>query len=268
MEHLRIVMLLAGCLLSGCSAAQPPGQGHPGETGNNPASPRPQPGPVDPPPQTLQAGFYATQGGWGQLRIEPASGASAARFRLETENSGYGCSMAGTVQNAGGSALVDREGQAALCTLTLRPAQGHIVLDTTAHAACNAYCGENGSFQGTYQRIADNCAPQPVHSTRQRSKALLARGAHAEAAEELEPVFLHCLDTLAFVDAAGVRLDIAAARHGSGDDAGCLAALKPYVADAQRSDDDLTEGMSPAVADDFIAIISAARDSLALCRAQ
>ena len=266
MDNLRMVMLLAGGVLSGGSAARAPEQLPAGNNGTHAASQLPAA--IDPPPPSVQPGFYATQGGWGQLRIAPAAGTTGSRFRLETGNSGYGCSMSGTVQNAGGTALVDREGRAAACALTLRSAQGNITLDTASNAACNAYCGNNGSFKGTYHRILEACAPHNVDRTRQHSRALLARGAHLEAVQVLEPVFLHCLDTLAFVDAGGVRLDVAVARHLSGDDAGCLAALQPYAADTQRSDDELTDGMSPAVADDFIAIIAAARDSLARCRAE
>jgi len=254
-------LILAGsCLGAGCVEAGPDAQSAPSATAAAPASVAAS----DRSPATAQIppGAYATESGWGQLSIAQAPDGSAT-FALETESAGDGCSFAGQLQAY--RATVYSGGSPAQCVFDLATTAEGIRIGTATADACDAYCGRNGSYEGDYRRLAPACVPSAIAQARERFKALYDREAHAEADEALAPVYRQCLGTLPMIDEGGVRNDYALNRHKLKDDAGCLAALEKYRGDAARSDDEIAEGMAPAVAEDYLAVIGAARTNQALC---
>ncbi|RRU20729.1 hypothetical protein EGJ34_04635 [Stenotrophomonas sp. 278] len=74
-----------------------------------------------------------------------------------------------------------------------------------------------------------------------------------------------CMKTLPYSSIAALRLELAAAYDREGDQANCLSALSPYVADAARSDDEITQGMTGAAADEITGIMEVVRSMLDRC---
>lgn len=250
MERLRLWFpLFAGMVVTGCSSERSHAEA---------AAPQPTDS------VNVSPGSYVTQAGWGQLRIHPSPGSGELRFQLETENSGYGCSMAGTIGSDPQSILVDRIAEGDQCSLTMQVVDDGIEVGTASPDACALHCGNNGSFKGTYLSVDDLCGADSVTAAIKTARS--SDSPHTAApAESMDAVLRKCGQTLTYSTLADVRLAVAAARHRIGDNAHCLAALAPYAEDASRSDDDLTDGMSPSAADQTIAVMSSVREMLELC---
>jgi hypothetical protein len=208
------------------------------------------------------AGAYATEGGWGRLSIE-ASAVEGTRFTLETENAGDGCNFSGQV--LGGRAVIYEGATASQCTLDLTSSRRGIVVRTSTTDACNAYCGHNGSYRGNYLRLPAACTLGAITHARERFKQLYVNKDYVQASQAIAPIYRECLPTLPMADEGGVRNDYALVRHKLHDNAGCLDALDKYRADVARNDDGIVDGMAPTVAEDYLAVLSAARTNLALC---
>ncbi|MCW0377910.1 hypothetical protein NB697_000756 [Xanthomonas sacchari] len=201
-------------------------------------------------------GHYATQPGWGQLTVQPD-----ARFILETQNVDAGCSFSGTLH--GTQAAVDD----GTCTLQFAPKADGVAVSATAGAesACREYCGGNGSFAGDYLKQAATCTPEAMQRTRKAFQTSYDHKDYAGAEAALAPLYRDCVAALSFSDAGAIRNDYALTQHKLGDDAGCRQTLAPYQDDAKRSDDAISEGMTPALVDDYLRVIRAARTNLKLC---
>jgi hypothetical protein len=208
------------------------------------------------------AGAYATEGGWGRLSIE-APAVEGVRFTLETENAGDGCNFSGQVR--GRRAVVYEGAMASQCTLDLTSSRRGIAVSTSTADACNAYCGHNGSYRGDYLRLPAACTPDAIAHARERFKQLYDSKDYAQANQALAPVYRGCLPTLPMVDEGGVRNHYALVRHKLHDNAGCLEALDKYRADVARNDEGIVDGMAPTVAEEYLAVVGAARTNLALC---
>lgn len=262
--RIALVLLAAGWLQAGCTQAQPeplpaaPIAAAAGSSDQMVAASANASTNAD----QVSPGEYATEGGWGRLSIDATTG-DGIQFSLESENAGDGCSLSGSLQ--GRRATVHEGGKATQCVLELTPGAHGLAVGTSSAEACDAWCGSNGSYQGEYLRLTAACAADAVEAARARFKQLYDRKAFAEADQALAPVYRECLPTLAMIDEGGVRNDYALNRHKLKDDAGCVAALGKYRADAARSDEDITESMAPGVAEDFLAVVRAARTNLALC---
>lgn len=201
-------------------------------------------------------GHYATQPGWGQLTVQ-----SDARFTLETQNVDAGCSFSGTLH--GLQAAVDD----GTCTLQIAPTANGVAVAATAGAesACREYCGGNGSFAGDYLKQDAACTSQAMQRTRRAFQSSYDRKDYAGAEAALAPFYHDCLAGLSFSDAGAIRNDYALTQHKLGDDAGCRQTLAPYRDDAKRSDEAISEGMTPALVEDYLRVIHAARTNLQLC---
>ncbi|MET0549686.1 MAG: hypothetical protein ABW002_10500 [Xanthomonas sp.] len=153
------------------------------------------------------------------------------------------------------------------CTLQIAP-NGHGLAVTAAagaESACREYCGGNGSFEGDYLEQDAACTPQAMQGTRKAFQAAYDRKDYAAAEAALAPLYRHCVAGLSFSEAGAIRNDYALTQHKRGDDAGCRQTLAPYRDDAKRSDDAISEGMTPALVDDYLRVIDAARTNLKLC---
>lgn len=209
-------------------------------------------------------GHYATELGWGQLTIEPEK-EGASSFSLETVNAGYGCSFSGKLRGARGT-VYDGDSPG-ICTLEIARTQNgaSIRSATDSERECREYCGNNGSFEGDYLKLDATCEPAAMQRAREAFQVLYDRKDYAKAAATLAPVYRQCLTTAGFTDEGAIRNDYAITGHKLGDDAACLEALAPYRDAAGRSDDDITDGMTPAVIDDYLTVVHAARTNLKLC---
>lgn len=109
---------------------------------------------------------------------------------LSTENAGSGCSFPGRLQaNLATAFHGNAPGQ---CALDLAATPAGIRVEPATVAACDAYCGSNGSYQGDYLRLAPACTPDAIAKARERFKALYDDQAYAEADQALAPVYRQC----------------------------------------------------------------------------
>ncbi|MGX0954822.1 hypothetical protein AB7M18_000950 [Pseudomonas viridiflava] len=211
-----------------------------------------------------QAGTYATEGGWGQLVIGSAGVKGSQTFSLDTENAGSGCTFSGRL-NPGGGAVVYEGDAPSQCSLDLTIAPNGLVVSTSTKEQCREYCGSNGSFEGDYRYVPAFCAQPALDKTRRLFKKLYDEKEYAQAETTLAPVYRECLSTMGLMDEGGLRNDYALTQYKLKDKAGCLATLSKYRQDAAKADDAITEDMSPAVVDDYLSVIHAARTNIALC---
>jgi hypothetical protein len=214
-----------------------------------------------PPPQ---AGTYATEGGWGQLIIGSAGAKGIQTFSLDTENAGSGCTLSGRL-NHGGGAIVYEGDAPSQCSLDLTITPKGLVVSTSTNEQCREYCGSNGSFEGDYNYVPAICAQPALDKTRRSFKQLYDEKEYALAEKTLAPVYRECLSTMGLMDEGGLRNDYALTQYKLKDKAGCLATLSKYRQDAAMADDAITQDMSPAVVDDYLSVIHAARTNIALC---
>lgn len=242
--------LIAAALLSGCPA---------GQSQAEVSAPSPAPSP------RLSPGTYSTERGWGQLLLQARPGSTSLQFHLETESSGAGCSLAGTLGDDLQSVAVDPAPGAAQCLLTMQPTAQGIEIGTRTGDACAAYCGSNGGFKGHYLVVNDRCMTDNVAAALRKAAEKTAPYSAAGTASALEALQASCADTLPLSTIADIRLAIASAQHEAGNNAACQGALSPYAEDAARSDDELADGMSPAAADEYVALIASVREALKLC---
>lgn len=246
----RTSALLAAAFLAGCTSERSLAQ----------EVDRPGPGHI-----ARQADTYITQGGWGELRLLEGERDGHLRFHLETETSGYGCSMTGTVSRNLRSVEVEPLPGSDQCTLTMHRTERGIEVGTTSHDTCTAYCGSNGSFKGVYLAVKPICASDSIQATLRQS------GQRTTAEEDHETISAHeailkvCGETLPYSVAASLRTEIAAAYQRKGDNTSCLATLSAYTDDASRTDDELTDGMSSGAAEEVTSVMATVRPLIVRC---
>src|SRR3546814_6670047 len=112
---------------------------------------------IAPAPARPEAGEYATEAVWGRLSITQAPDGGAA-FMLSAESAGSGCSFSGRLQ--GNLATVFDGNAPGQCALDLAATPAGIRVGTATAAACDTYCGSNGSYEGNYLRLAPACTPE------------------------------------------------------------------------------------------------------------
>ncbi|GFM81388.1 hypothetical protein PSCICN_20800 [Pseudomonas cichorii] len=211
-----------------------------------------------------QAGTYATEGGWGHLVIGAAGAKGIKPFSLDTENAGSGCTFSGRL-NPGGVAVVYEGDAPSQCSLNLTIATKGLMVSTSTKEQCREYCGSNGSFEGDYHYVPAFCAQPELDKTRRAFKKLYDEKRYTQAESILAPIYRECLSTVGMMDEGGLRNDYALTQYKLKDKAGCLATLSKYRQDAARPDDAITQNISPAVVDDYLSVIHAARTNIALC---
>lgn len=211
-----------------------------------------------------QAGTYAIEGGWGRLVIGTDIAKGIQTFSLDTENAGSGCTFSGRL-NRGGGAVVYEGDAPSQCSLNLTSTPKGLGVSTSTKDQCREYCGSNGSFEGDYNYVPAICAQPAMGETRREFKKLYDEKKYTQAETTLAPVYRECLSTVGMIDEGGLRNDYALTQYKLNDKAGCLETLSKYRHDAARADDAITQDMSPAVVDDYLSVIHAARTNIALC---
>lgn len=202
---------------------------------------------------------YVTQGGWGELLLSETRKNDLLRFELHSNSSGYECSMSGTTNKSLQSTHVDPAPGTGHCQLTMHRTERGIELGTTTSEACAAYCGQNGAFKGLYLSLDPICAPSNVETTLEQA------GNGKSDTEIIRRMTDQCTETLPYSSVAALRLELAAAYDRKGDQANCLSTLSPYAADAARTDDEITQGMTGAAAEEITGIMEVVRKMMHRC---
>ena len=213
------------------------------------------------------AGHYATEEGWGQLSIRPASGGVEA-FSITTNSTGTsGCELKGTLKRGIGTA---RNGSQA-CSIRFRRIQDgvQLVADSTS-TACRDFCGANGSFEGEYRAILPLCTPTGVNKVRRAFSQDYKAKQYANSAMTLRSLLDRCTQVLDEFQLGAIRNDLALAQYKDGDRGACIATLEPYRNDANRQDDDIAKDWSGGssgsdLATKYLTIVRAARTNLRMC---
>jgi len=181
------------------------------------------------------------------------------RFELHSESSGYECRMSGTATRNLQITHVDPAPGVDACPLIMRRTERGIELDTSTPDACAAYCGHNGSFKGLYLSVDPMCTEGNIQKTLERA------GTGKEQPGIIRMMTERCVETLPNSSVAALRLELAAAHDREGDPANCLAALSPYAADIAKSNDELTQGMTGAAAEEITGIMEVVRKMMDRC---
>ncbi|WNH53595.1 hypothetical protein [Stenotrophomonas oahuensis] len=202
---------------------------------------------------------YVTQGGWGELLLSETRKNDLLRFELHSNSSGYECRMSGTTNRSLQSTHVDPAPGTSHCPLTMHRTERGIELDTSTPDACAAYCGHNGSFKGLYLSVDPMCTEGSIQKTLERA------GTGKGQLGTIRTMTERCVETLPYSSVAALRLELAAAHDREGDQANCLAALSPYAADVAKSNDELTQGMAGAAAEEITGIMDVVRKMMDRC---
>lgn len=212
---------------------------------------------------TIAPGHYATEQGWGWLVIDQPKNGSAG-FSIETRSTlTEGCEIGGELKGRAGVA----QGGSRSCAISFKPTVKGLALKMETVEACRQFCGVNGSFDGEYLRDANpSCMPAAMDDTRGRFKKLYDRKNYRGALELLQPLLNNCTAFLDALSLGSIRNDLAITQYKNGQRSECLATLKPYQRDAKRGDKAVLQDWGrPDVAEDYLAIVKAARTNLRLC---
>lgn len=260
-------LIFAGVLLlPGCGRAQPDAGSQQAEAAASVPSPSPTPTSDVAAPQSSQVGVgtYVTEGGWGRLVIEESKAQGVPTFSLDTENVDSGCALSGQLDKSG-NGLVYEGATPSQCSLALKAEPGGLVVNTSTKAQCQVYCGSNGSFEGSYKRVSSSCTADAIEKTRHDFKSLYDQKKYAEAKAALAPIYQDCVTTMGLAEEGVLRNDYALTLYKLKEKSECLSVLSKYKEDTARTDDQISDGMAPAVVDDYLAVIHAARTNIALC---
>ncbi|PPT20231.1 hypothetical protein XarbCFBP7629_14155 [Xanthomonas arboricola] len=140
-----------------------------------------------------------------------------------------------------------------------------VAISTSTKEQCQAYCGSNGSFEGTYKRVPSSCATDAIEKARRNFKSFYDQKKYVEAKGALAPIYQRCVPTMSLADEGALRNDYALTLYKLKDKPGCLSALSKYQQDSARTDDQISEGMAPGVVDEYLTVIHAARTNITLC---
>lgn len=211
--------------------------------------------------QTLVAGEYVTDGGWGTLTLS-ATAKGAMHFTIESVGAnGHSCSLEGDVRN--GKATLEGLDESEICEVTMiATADG---IEVQSNEACRIYCGARAGVDGLYARPAPECRSAAVASTRKKFKQLYDAKKFAEARGTIEPMLTKCESTLDWLAVGRIRNDLAVTLHKLRDFPACRAALDPLTEDAALTDKEIREKYPPSDADSVMPIVRATRTNLRLC---
>lgn len=134
-----------------------------------------------------------------------------------------------------------------------------------SQAECRKFCGHNGGFEGAYQKVQRGCSQEESEQAQKGFEQLYGAKDYGSALEKLSPVLTDCLATLGWEEEGSIRNELAMVQYEIGLYEECMQTLSPYAEDANKDDDSVLEGWTPALADRYLAIVKAARTRIALC---
>ncbi|SDQ58077.1 hypothetical protein [Pseudoxanthomonas sp. CF125] len=212
---------------------------------------------------SLQEGEYVTAKGWGQLIISQQVGKSTS-FNIQSVTGENVCDLSGKVFNENGIA-VDYRGNTS-CVVKFAESDGAIAVSTNTPEECRHFCGVNGGFEGLYLKAKEGCRSGQIEFTRIEFKQLYDQKQYKTALSKLSPILEDCLSVLEWQEEGGIRNDIAITQHKLGLNSSCLRTLESYIVDARKDDNEVVENWPPpSVANQYLAIIKAARTNIHLC---
>jgi len=219
----------------------------------------------------LTPGQYITKGGWGYLSIKSENEGKLAFKLFSIVTNGHTCDLAGEILN--GRTILKDDFQAKQndkpCVVNLLPSsEGVSVTIDPNSGSCSSFCGLRGYFEGVYLKVPKSCAPEERKKSQAEFKRLYDRKEYQEARNKLEPLLKGCSDSLEWIEKGWVHNDLAVTQYKLGDLRGCQQSLKPYAADAARSEEDIRKEYPPRDADSYIAILKATRTNLKLCKSK
>ncbi len=205
---------------------------------------------------TPMAGTYIRKGGGGDLVVQ-ANG----QFRIKTLGSNrHTCGLAGTI--VGGYAKL----AGTACVVSFTPIGHRVEVVASDGDACKGFCGAMAWFGGDYLRPTPACTDKAIAASRQKFKRAYDAKDYALAQATLAPVLAQCDATLTGVHMGWIRNDLALAQLRAGDAAACRQTLAPLAAEADKSDQELSETYARADAEVVMPMLHAARTNLRLCR--
>lgn len=210
----------------------------------------------------LRSGEYVTEKGWGRLLLKEQGG--ALTFSIESVTGEDSCGLAGSIRGSQG--IANNDDGSSPCTVKFASTPQGIEVAAGTPAECKVFCGYNGGFEGTYLRVKDGCGRNDLHQTREAFKKLYDQKNYKAALATLSPVLTNCQSILEWEEEGGIRNDLAITQYENGLYSECLTTLDEYAEDASKDDDAVTEDWTPGLADRYLAIISAARANIDLCR--
>jgi hypothetical protein len=210
----------------------------------------------------LWPGEYVTEKGWGRLQLIEHEG--TLTFAIESVTGEDYCTLHGAIQADIGTA--DDDSDSAACAVKFTDTTQGIEVAATTPTVCRRSCGYNGNFEGHYLKVVDGCSRSNLDRAREAFKHQYDSKDYTAALTTLSPALKDCLPTLEWEEEGQIRNDLAITQYKNGLYAECLATLDTYINDADKDDDAVTEGWTPALADRYLAIIHAARTNISLCR--
>jgi len=209
--------------------------------------------------QTLSAGTYSTEKGWGTLTVARAGGKTTFSIEAIGANA-HSCSLEGEIKD-GRATLEGDDGKP--CIVSFAARDGGV--EVGGNEACRYWCGARAQFDAVYYPLPKGCSGDDRTAARDRFKKLYDKRQYAEAQATLAPLLSGCGRFLDWREDGWVRNDLGLTQHKLGDDAGCRQTLAPLTADAAKSDAAISEQWPPSDADDWLPIVRAARTNLKLC---
>lgn len=213
---------------------------------------------------TPAAGRYVTQGGFGELDVQPAANGSAP-FELSVQGAnGHSCGLEGTIQ--GGRATLPTMAGEPDCKLVFETKPNGVTVSSPTLEACRFFCGSRAGFDFEYLRLPEACTPERVRTQRAAFQGHYKTKRYRQAAPVLQQLLRQCETFLFWVDAGRVRNDLAITQYHLGDKAACRATLVPVASVATRNRSTLKAQLPPADFEMFLPVAKATWHNLKLCQ--
>ena len=214
----------------------------------------------------LQPGEYVTERGWGTLTIELDQG-QGSRFSISAVGAnGHVCDVEGNIKD--GKAIPEHDNPDRPCVVGFLLKGQDIDVSANDRSNCHRHCGARAQFLGLYLKPAPGCETKAIAGRREAFKRAYDQKSFSEARKILEPVLRLCIRTLDEIEEAWIRNDLAITQYRLGEATACLETLRPLVAHAEKTEEQIHEERAPADADNLYAVARAARTNLRLCRNQ
>lgn len=214
----------------------------------------------------LQPGQYLTKGAEGSLTIQ-AKSQGGQRFHLLTlAGDGSSCALEGTVPAGQDRANLEGLNKAENCIVTFKTlANGGIAIGAVDQELCQAHCGSQVPFVGSYDKVNAACQAELVSNTLAEFKLQYQAKDYARAKQTLSTLLTSCGSYLPWTQKDWAINNLALTHHQLGDDRACLQALKPYQTLMKSSDAKIREDYPPFAAVMKQQLVKALRKNAQLC---
>jgi hypothetical protein len=200
--------------------------------------------------------YVIHEGAFGSLEVKAGN-----RFAISTVGANFHtCGLEGQIV-AGKAKMKDSD-----CVVSFKTEGADVRVEAKADGSCQAFCGQRAGFEGLYLRPPAQCLKPAMAQARTAFKKRYDTKDYPGALAALQPVVAQCRDFLYWTDFNRLQNDLAITQYHLGDKTGCLATLKDFAEDAAKTDDQIREDYPPSNADDYLAVVKAARTNLKKCK--